>query len=127
MIVDLEVDSAGFRTDEAAHRLSAVCSMSRALPGWIAWLKAPLGAVIKLTIAHSGGWYLVPDLYSMASRSVKLDGSQLSADAVRVVHLIADRFENISWTRITDNVFRRPVPNWMGNDLVEYSDGTPHR
>jgi hypothetical protein len=48
---------------------------------------------------------LCPILSSMASRSVKLDGGQLSADAVRVVHLIADRFKDISWTRITDNVF----------------------
>jgi hypothetical protein len=36
-------------------------------------------------------------ILSLASRSVKLDGGQLSADAVRVVHLIADRFKDITY------------------------------
>jgi hypothetical protein len=67
---------------------------------------------------------------AMASRSVKLTESQLSADAVRVVHLIADRVKNITWTHITDNVdlvSRRPFSNWMENDLVKNADGTQHR
>jgi hypothetical protein len=66
---------------------------------------------------------------AMASRSVKLTESQLSADAVRVVHLIADRVKDITWTRITDNVdlvSRRPFSNWMENDLVKIADGTQH-
>jgi hypothetical protein len=66
---------------------------------------------------------LCPILSSMASRSVKLDGSQLSADAVRV-HLIADRFKDIPGLASRT---MWPFPNWMENDLVEYSDGTQHR
>jgi hypothetical protein len=55
---------------------------------------------------------------------VKIDGSQLSADAVRVqrfkdiavrVHLISDRFKNIPWTRITHGVREtcQLDPLWM--------------
>jgi hypothetical protein len=63
---------------------------------------------------------------AMAARSISLTGSQPNADAVRVVHLIADRVKDITWTRITSNVdlvARRPFPNWMENDVVEYSPG----